>query len=112
MSRLGIWSIPTWLQWGIYHARVSCGLYEDFDKEKSQWTRRTRGIDFVEAREAFNDPNETIGPGTTTDGEERWLRVGKAKGKLWTVGYTMRRGLIRIFMVRPPHEDEREAYDG
>lgn len=87
------------------------GFDDDFDQKKSQWTKKTRGIDFVEAREVFNDPNDTVGPGTTKDGEERWLRVGMAKEKLWTVGYTLRRGLIRIFMVRPPHDDEKEAYD-
>ncbi len=83
-----------------------------FDKKKSQWNKKTRGINFIEARDVFNDPVETIGPGTTKDGEERWLRVGTAKGKLWTVGYTIRNGLIRIFMVRPPHEDEKDAYYG
>jgi uncharacterized protein len=88
------------------------GFDENFDQSKSQWTKRTRGIDFVEAREVFNDPNETVGPGTAKDGEERWLRIGMAQGKLWTVGYTMRSGLIRIFMVRPPHDDEKDAYYG
>ena len=44
---------------------------EDFDQKKSQWTKKTRGIDFIEAREVFADPNETVGPGTPKDGEER-----------------------------------------
>ncbi|MEK6704209.1 MAG: BrnT family toxin [Bdellovibrionota bacterium] len=74
--------------------------------------KKNREIDFIEAREVFNDTNVTIGPGMSKDDEERWLRVGMAKGKLWTVGYTLRRGLIRIFMVRPAHDDEKEAYYG
>ena len=85
---------------------------EEFDRKKSDLTKRVRGIDFIEAREAFSDPNETIGPGNTVDDEVRWLRVGNALGQLWTVGYTVRQGLIRIFMVRPPHPDERDAYNG
>lgn len=85
---------------------------DDFDQSKSRWTKKTRGVDFVEAREVFSDPNETVGPGTTKGGEERWLRIGKVKGKLWAVGYTKRRGLIRIFMARLPHDDEKEAYNG
>ena len=84
---------------------------DDFDQKKSRWTKKTRGIDFIEAREVFFDPNETVGPGTVKGGEARWLRIGMAKRRLWTVGYTMRRGLIRIFMARPPHDDEKEAYD-
>ena len=85
---------------------------EQFDLKKSKLTQLVRGIDFVEAREVFHDPNETIGPGTMKDGEERWLRVGMAKGRLWTVGYTLRLGQIRIFMVRPSHDDEKDAYYG
>jgi len=85
---------------------------ESFDIEKSRWTKKTRGIDFVEAREAFNDSNLIVGPGTVKDGEERWLCVAMVRGKVWTVGYTLRNGLIRIFMVRPPHDDERSAYYG
>lgn len=91
----------------------SCqGFDGNFDRQKSLWTKKIRGIDFLEAREVFNDSNETIGPGTVTDGEERWLRVGMAKGKLWTVGYTIRHGLIRIFMVRSARDEEKEVYDG
>lgn len=85
---------------------------DNFDKKKSQWTKRVRGIDFIEAREIFQDPNETIGPGTPKDGEVRWLRVGLARGKVWTVGYIMRNNLVRIFMVRPARDDEKDAYYG
>lgn len=85
---------------------------ESFDVEKSRWTNKTRGIDFIEAREVFDDPDLIVGPGTLKDGEERWLCVGKHRGRVWTVGYTMRHGLIRIFMVRPPHDDEKAAYYG
>ena len=53
---------------------------ESFDKEKSDWTKRVRGIDFLEAREIFADPTWVVGPGTMKDGEERWLRVGRRLG--------------------------------
>jgi len=87
--------------------------FEDsFDESKSQWTKQHRGIDFIEARAVWDDPEAIEGPGTTKDGEERWLKVGKIDEKLWTVGFTTRVGKIRIFMVRRPHEDEKEAYYG
>lgn len=85
---------------------------EGFDRIKSQITKERRGIDFVEAREVFADLTEVIGPGTMKDGEERWLRVGMAMGKLWTVGFTLRPDGIRIFMVRPARDEERDAYYG
>lgn len=85
---------------------------DGFNQEKSEWTKRERGIDFVEAREIFKDPISVVGPGTSKNDEERWLRVGMAKGKLWTVGYTIRANTIRIFMARPPRKEEKEAYFG
>lgn len=84
---------------------------DDFDREKSEWTKQSRGIDFASAREVFRDPVVVVGPGQTVDGEERWLRVGKVNGVLWTVGYTIRNGKIRIFSVRPPRDYEKEAYN-
>lgn len=85
---------------------------DSFDETKSRWTKQNRGIDFVEAREVWNDLEAIEGPGTVKDGEERWLKVGQIEGQLWTVGFTIRAGKIRIFMVRPPHDDEKDAYYG
>ncbi len=84
---------------------------ETFDRSKSHWTKKTRGIDFVEARKAWEDPEAIEGPATVVDGEERWLKVGTIEEKIWTVGFTYRAGGIRIFMVRPARSDEKEAYN-
>lgn len=83
---------------------------DDFDSNKSEWTKKTRGIDFIEARKAWDDPSAVQGPANVVDGENRQLKVGKVDGKLWTIGFVYRNGLIRIFMARPPHDDEKEAY--
>jgi uncharacterized DUF497 family protein len=45
-------------------------------------------------------------------GEDRWLIIGMAAGKLWTVCFTHRTEGIRIISVRPPREIEREVYFG
>lgn len=84
---------------------------ETYDSEKSSKTKQDRGIDFVEAREVWGDPNAAMGPGTS-DGEERWLMIGMAKGQLWTVCFTYRPEGIRIISVRPPREIEKEVYYG
>ena len=85
---------------------------ETYDREKSRWTKETRGIDFVEARSVWNDPEAIEGPATMKNGEERWLKVGRIGDKLWTVGFTNRAAGIRIFMVRPARKDEKDVYYG
>ena len=45
---------------------------ETFDRGKSQRTKETRGIDFIEARAVWDDPEAIEGPATMKDGEERW----------------------------------------
>lgn len=84
---------------------------ETYDRGKSQRTKETRGIDFVEARAIWADPHAIEGPATIKDGEERWLKIGRIAGRIWAVGFTHRLAGIRIFMVRPAREFEREVYD-
>lgn len=85
---------------------------ETFDRDKSRWTKETRGIDFVEARAVWDDPDAIEGPATAKDGELRWIKVGRIHNQLWTVGFTIRPEGIRIFTVRPARRDEKEVYDG
>jgi uncharacterized DUF497 family protein len=83
---------------------------ESFDKEKSLKTKQERGIDFIEAREVWNDPEAIEGLANVVMGENRWLKVGMALGKIWTVCFTNRPEGIRIISVRPARDDEKEAY--
>lgn len=83
-----------------------------FDDGKSQRTKMTRGIDFIEARAVWADPAAIEGPGDTKHGEIRWLKIGRIGEVLWTVGFTYREAGIRIFMVRPARKDERDVYNG
>jgi uncharacterized DUF497 family protein len=85
---------------------------ETYDRAKSDKTKADRGIDFVEAREVWSDPNSAEGPGNSDMGEERWLIIGMALGKLWTVCFTHCPEGIRIISVRPPRDVEREVYYG
>jgi uncharacterized DUF497 family protein len=83
---------------------------EAFDFEKSEWTKNSRGIDFIVARNVWKDPNAIEGPAATVEGEERWLKVGCIDDKIWTVGFTYRLSKIRIFMIRPARKEEKGAY--
>ncbi len=69
---------------------------ETYDRAKFVWTKQHRGIDFVEAREVWNDSEAIEGPGNSEMGEDRWLIIGRAMGKLWTVCFTYRPEGIRI----------------
>jgi len=85
---------------------------ESFDNGKSQRTKNSRGIDFIESRAVWADPEAIEGPADTVAGEVRWLKVGRIGGKIWTVGFTVREAGIRIFMARPARKDEKEVYNG
>jgi len=88
-------------------------MFDDsFDKTKSEWTSKARGIDVIKAREIWNDPQAIEGPANVKDDEERWLKVGLINNRLWTVGFTLRKKGIRIFMVRPARKNERQVYHG
>ena len=92
---------------------LECPMFDDsYDKSKSDWTKEKRGIDFIEAREIWSDPEAIEGPADMKNGEERWLKAGQVKGKIWTVDFTLRNGKIRIFMVRPARKEEKEVYNG
>lgn len=84
---------------------------ETYDRAKSQWTKELRGIDFVEAREVWSDPCRIEAPANRVDNEDRFIAVGMTLGRLWAVGWTMRPPGIRIFMVRPARDDEKEQYE-
>ena len=83
---------------------------EGYDNEKSIFTKEKRGIDFLEARKVWDDENAIEGPGTLKNGEERWLKVGMIKGKLWTVVFIYRNSKIRILSVRRARNEEKKAY--
>ena len=85
---------------------------ESYDREKSRWTKEIRGIDFVEARAVWDDPDVIEGPANSKDGEARWLKIGCIGDKLWTVGFTYRKSGSRIFTVRPARKDEKDVYYG
>jgi hypothetical protein len=81
-----------------------------FDLGKSAETKRARGIDFAEAQALWGDLLGIDVPARITGGEERWLKIGKIGGKIWTACFTYRGNAVRIISVRPARRDEREAY--
>ena len=84
----------------------------EFDPKKSRANQVKHGIDFVAGQAVFTDPRAIKHvPETSHEGEAYWKAVGQARGKLWTMIYVQRSGVIRIVSIRPAHDAEREQYE-
>ncbi|WP_363331100.1 BrnT family toxin [Cecembia sp.] len=81
----------------------------EFDIQKSKANKIKHGIDFVEAKSLWKDPNRTIIEAKTVD-EKRYLLIAKLEVAIWTAVFTYRNDLIRIISVRKSRENEKAIY--
>jgi uncharacterized protein len=82
----------------------------EFDPEKSTVNKNKHGIDFMDARELWHDPDLLEIPAKTTD-EQRFLVIGKIDEKHWAAIITYRDEKIRIISVRRARDEEVELYE-
>ena len=82
----------------------------EFDGRKSQLNKSKHGIDFVEARALWDDP-ELLEVPLKVDDESRALVVGQIGEKHWSAIITYRQGRIRIISVRRSRDQERALYE-
>jgi len=82
----------------------------DFDPRKSAANKKKHGIDFIEAKELWGDPDLLEIPAKTTD-EPRYLVVGIISEKHWSGIITYRKDKIRIISVRRSRPEEVELYE-
>jgi len=82
----------------------------EFDKRKSQINKKKHGIDFIEARALWNDPDRIEIPAKTID-EERFLIIGEISGKCWSTIITYRNENVRIISVRRSRKEEIDIYE-
>ncbi|MFH1665918.1 MAG: BrnT family toxin [Candidatus Omnitrophota bacterium] len=69
----------------------------EWDTEKERANIQKHEIDFVTASEAFIDPRrKIIVDSKHSRTEERLFCIGKVRGKILTVRFTYREGVIRI----------------
>jgi len=83
----------------------------EFDQQKSLSNKAKHGIDFIEAKQLWDDPDILEIPARTVD-EPRYLLIGRIKGRLWSAIVTYRNGNIRIISVRRSRDEEVELYEG
>ena len=82
----------------------------EFDELKSRTNLEKHGIDFVDARALWRDPDLIEIPARTTD-EPRFLVVGRIEGKHWSAVVTPRGDTIRIISVRRSRLEEVAIYE-
>ena len=82
----------------------------EFDPDKSATNFKKHGIDFVEAQELWEDSDRLLVP-ARTQGEERYILVGKMGRKHWSAIFTYRGESVRIISVRRARKEEVIAYE-
>ena len=82
----------------------------EFDKRKSKTNKKKHGIDFVEARGLWNDPDRIEIPAVTID-EPRFIVIGKISDTHWSTIITYRGEKVRIISVRRSRREEIEIYE-
>jgi len=83
----------------------------EFDKRKSQMSKKKYGIDFIEVQVLWDDPDRIEIPAKTID-EERFLIIGKILEKCWSTIITYRNEKIRIISVRRSRKEGIEIHEG
>jgi uncharacterized protein len=83
----------------------------EFDEAKSRSNLAKHGIDFREARDLWLDERLVEIP-ARTEGESRYVVIGRIGGKHWSAVVTYRTGTIRIISVRRARPEEVAIYEG
>jgi len=86
----------------------------DWDLWNIQKNGMKHGVSALEAESCFYDPNHSVFLDVrhSTSKEERYFLYGKSlENRILMVGFTIRRGRIRVIMARPASRKEREVYE-
>jgi uncharacterized DUF497 family protein len=83
----------------------------EFDEAKSQANAAKHGIDFPTAQALWLDELHIEVP-ARTEGEPRFLVIGRIGGKHYSAVITYREQRIRIISVRRSRQEEVDIYEG
>jgi len=83
----------------------------EFDTDKSKANKKKHGIDFVEAKVLWKDPDRVEIPGKIID-EPRFVVIGRISDKYWSSIITYRGENIRVISVRRSRKEEIGLYEG
>lgn len=82
----------------------------EYDPDKSAANLAKHGIDFVQVQALWRSEHYAEGPSYSPD-EDRWMRVGRFEGKLWSAIFTVRAGRIRLISARRARPKEESQYE-
>ena len=82
----------------------------EFDPIKSASNKSKHGLDFIDGQELWEDPERLEVP-AKTDGEPRYMLIGKFSGKYWSAVFTIRDEKTRIISIRRSRTKEVNAYE-
>lgn len=82
----------------------------EYDEGKSRINEKKHGIEFSTAQALWDDPQLVEIP-ARTEGEQRFLVIGRLKDQFWSAVVTYRGERIRIISVRRSRKEEIEMYE-
>ncbi len=82
----------------------------EFDPAKSATNAAKHGIDFELAQQLWKDPDRLQIP-ARTQGEPRFMLIGKINDRHWSAIFTFRGDNVRIVSVRRSRTYEVTAYE-
>jgi uncharacterized protein len=82
----------------------------EFDDHKSASNKVKHGIDFISAQGLWLD-TDRVEVAARTEGEPRFLVIGRLNGKHWAAVITYRGEQVRIISVRRARNEEVELYE-
>jgi uncharacterized DUF497 family protein len=83
----------------------------EYDPAKSASNLSKHHIDFDQAQALWDDPWMLEAP-AKTEGEPRFLSIGKIGEKHWAAVWTLRGEVVRIISVRRARKEEIGYYEG
>lgn len=82
----------------------------EFDTLKSRRNKLKHGIDFNRAQVLWDDPDYLEIP-ARTQGETRWLVIGRIERVLYSAVITYRDERVRLISVRRARKEEVQLYE-
>ena len=81
-----------------------------FDPDKRDKALRDRKLDFAAAREVFRGKHRTVSDDRFDYGEERFITIGRLRGRMVVLVWTPVPGARRVISMRKASDDEQKAY--
>lgn len=82
----------------------------EFDPDKRALTLANRGLDMADAGEVFAGPTLTVDDDRIDYGEDRFITVGRLRGRMVVIVWTRRGNARRIISVRKANDREQSLY--